>query len=189
MEQSKASEIKVESGLVAGGGVKAGMVRKSHYTIECVRNGKVIWTEEIDNLVMTGGLNDSLDKHFKGASYTAAWYVGICQHSSSPSDTLPVFAVGDTLASHAGWTEVTAYTGDRDGLSLGTVAAGSVDNSGDKASYTLTGSAYVGGAFVTTAASGTSGVLYGGGQFSQVRSLITSDVLNVTVTLTAANPA
>lgn len=176
------NDVEFEAGLIAGAGIRPAMVRKTHYQIECVRDGKVAWVEEFDNLVMTEGLNDSLDKHFKGAAYTAAWYVGL-------ASATPTFAVGNTLASHVGWTEITAYTGDRKALTLGTVAAGSVDNSASKASYTMNGSATVGGAFVATVATGTAGILYGGGVFSQDRALIANDVLNVTVTLTAANPA
>jgi hypothetical protein len=155
---------------------------ENHYRMECVRGGKVIWVEEFDNLVVDAGLNDSLDKHLKGASYTAAWYVGLASSS-------PTFAAGDTMSSHSGWTEVVGYSDSaRRTLTLGTVASKSVDNSASKAVFNINASVTAGGAFVASDAtkSGTSGVLYGGGVFSQNRSLISGDVLNVTITLTAA---
>lgn len=32
-----------------------GAAIRQHYKIECVRNGKVVWAEEFDNLVVTAG--------------------------------------------------------------------------------------------------------------------------------------
>lgn len=157
----------------------------THYKIECHdKNGRLKWVDEFDNLVVTAGLNDSLDKHFKGSAYTAAWYVGI-------TGTAPTFAAGDTMASHAGWTEVTAYDeAVRQTLTLGTVSGGSVDNSASKAVFTIdTNSTVVGGAFVVTVNTkgGTTGTLYGGGAFTAGdKSLDDNDTLSVTVTLTAA---
>ena len=157
---------------------------KTHYQIECVgADGKIKWTEEFDNLVVTAGLNDSLDKHFKAAAYTAAWFVGLASGT-------PTFAAGDTMATHAGWTEIAAYSeATRPTLTLGAVAAGSVDNSASKASFSINGSATIGGAFVASlnTKSGTTGILYGGGAFaSGNRAVVSGDTLNVTITLTAA---
>lgn len=141
------------------------------------------WVEEFDNLVTTAGLNDSLDKHFKGSTYTAAWFVGLTQGS-------PTFNAADTAASHAGWTESTTYSESvRQTLTLGSVSAGSVDNSASKAVFSINGTATVGGAFVTTlnTKSGSTGVLYGGGAFSGGnRSLLSGDSLSITITLTAS---
>ncbi|WP_156815529.1 hypothetical protein [Pseudanabaena sp. PCC 6802] len=102
----------------------------------------------------------------------------------------PTYAAGDTLASHAGWTELapgTAYTGNRQALTLGTVAAGSVDNSASKAVFPILANNTVAGAFICTAATGTSGILYGEGNFTGGnRSVVNGDTLNVTITLTAS---
>lgn len=180
---------KIISGLLAKAGLvarqDATFARKlsTHYQVECVRDGKVIWVDEFDNLVVDAGLNDSLDKHLKGSSYTAAWYVGLTEGT-------PSFAAADTAASHAGWVEETDYSeAVRQTLTLGTVSAKSVDNSASKAVFSINGSATVGGAFVITlnTKGGTTGVLYGGGAFTGGnRSVISGDTLNVTITLTAA---
>jgi hypothetical protein len=182
MNQARKNDLKVESGLVAAAGLVAGMLRKNRYKVECIRDGQVIWTEEIDNLVVNVGLDDSLDKHLKGSAYTAAWYVGL-------TGADPTFAAGDTMASHAGWTEITAYTAaNRLGWVGGTVSGQSVSNSANKAEFTINGTVTVGGAFMVSenTKGGTSGVLYGGGAFSQNRNLIADDILRVTVTATAA---
>lgn len=156
----------------------------THYKVECFdKDGQLKWVDEFDNLVVTVGLNDSLDKHFKGSSYTAAWYVGLTAGS-------PSFAAGDTMSSHGGWTESAIYSESvRQTLTPGTVSGGSVDNSASKASFSINGSGTIGGAFVVTdnTKSGSSGILYGGGAFSGGnRTVASGDTLNVTITLTAA---
>lgn len=154
------------------------------YEIECFDSkGNLKWTDTFHNLVVTEGLNDSLNKHFKASSYTAAWYVGLTNSS-------PTFAAGDTMASHSGWTENTNYSeSNRPTLTLGTVSSGSVDNSANKAVFSINASATIGGAFIVSnnTKNGTTGTLYGGGAFSGGnRNVVNGDTLNVTVTLIAS---
>ena len=155
------------------------------YDVECFDSeGNLKWHEKIYNTVVNVGLDDVLDKYFKGSTYSAAFYVGL-------TDGTPTVAAADTMSSHAGWTEITAYSeATREALTLGTVSSQSVDNSASKASYSINGTATVGGVFITTDStkSGTSGTLYGGGAFTGGDKPVTSgDTLNVTVTLTAAS--
>lgn len=161
------------------------MKRSSVYLLEAHdKDGNLLWSEEVHNLVTTVGLNDSLDKQFKASGYTAAWYVGI-------TDGTPTFAAGDTAASHAGWTEVEDYSeANRQELTLGSVAAGSVNNSASKAVFTIDDdSIVIGGAFVVSVSTkgGSTGVVYGGAALSADRTLNTSDTLTITVTLSAAS--
>jgi len=158
---------------------------ENHYLIECFdKFGKLKWTDEIYNLITNVGLNDVLTNYLKGSAYTAAFYVGL-------TDGTPTVAAADTMASHAGWAEVVAYSeATRAVLTLGTVANQSVDNSASKASFSITGTATVGGAFINTVStkSGTTGTLYGVGAFSGGnKSVANGDTLNVTVTCTAAS--
>lgn len=142
-----------------------------------------LWADDFHNLVVNVGLDDLLDKRFKGSSYTAADYVGV-------TDGTPTVAAGDTMASHAGWVEVTAYSqATRPALTLGTVASQSVDNSASKAAFSINGTTTIGGAFVTTNSTkgGSTGILYGAGALTEGdRALINGDSLSVQVTLTAA---
>lgn len=170
---------------LAGGQAQiGGKGLRVHYHVEALdKDGKLKWEDDFFNLVVTAGLNDSLDKHLKGSAYTAAWYVGL-------TDGTPTPAAGDTMASHAGWTEVTAYTeGTREVLTLGSVSAGSVDNSASKASFSINANGTtIGGAFVTDTSTkgGATGILYGVGAFTAGdKTLDSGDTLNVTVTLTA----
>lgn len=166
--------------LTGNGGLNIGAAgMKSVYRFECVgADGEVKWVEEVENLVVNVGLNDLLSQYFKGSAYTASFFVGL-----KGAGTV---AAADTLASHAGWAEVTAYTGNRKTLTLGSVASQSVDNSASPAAFAINGSATVTGGFVCTVNTGTGGILYGAADFGTSRAVISGDTLNVTVTLTAS---
>lgn len=160
-------------------------VLRTHFHVVCRGpDGKIKWEDEFDNLVVNAGLDDSLDKHLKGSGYTAAWYVGL-------TDGTPTVAAGDTMASHAGWVEVTAYDeAVRQTLTLGAVSGQSVDNTASKAIFTISANGTtIGGAFVTTTSDkgGATGILYGEGAFSaEDKTLDDDDTLTITVTCTAA---
>lgn len=183
-EYGMTADATASAGAQAGARMGMGARATTHYHIEAHdAAGRLKWVEDFDNLVVTTGLNDLLDKTFKGSSYTAAHYVGITAGT-------PTFAAGDTMASHSGWTEVTAYDeANRQTLTLGSVSGGSVDNTASKAVFTIaTNSTTIGGAFVTTnnTKGGSTGTLYGGGAFSAGnKTLDDNDTLTVTVTLTA----
>lgn len=188
---------KIGTADVVGGDVLAGardieqIKVKTVYHFECFDSeGNLKWEDYAENTVVNEGLNDLLDKYFKGSGYTAAHYVGL-------TDGTPTPAAGDTMASHAGWAEVTTYLNSPDvrpTLTLGTVASQSVDNSASKASFSMAGASpdaiTVGGAFITTNSTkgGTSGTLYSVAAFSGGdKGLNNGDTLNVTATLTAAS--
>jgi hypothetical protein len=163
--------------------ITAGVEFRNVYKVECFdSNGNLKWVEETPNTVVNAGLDDLLDKYLKGSTYTAAFYVWLKGTGS--------IAAGDTMASHAGWSEITAYSeGVRQTLTLGTVSSQSVDNSASKAAFSINGTATVAGAFVVTDSTkgGTSGTLYGVADFSASRNVESGDTLNVTCTLTAAS--
>lgn len=185
MESAITSTVAMGAGIVAnnGFGLKGGV--RSHYKVDCVgADGSLKWTEDISNLTTTAGLNDLLTQYFKGSAYTAGWFVGLVDNAS-----FSAFSAADTPASHAGWLESVAYSNStRPALTLGTVAAGSVDNSASKAVFNINATATINGAFISTIStkSGTTGTMYGEASFSGTRAVINGDTLNVTVTLTAS---
>lgn len=141
--------------------------------------GRVKWEDTITNLVTNEGESYMLQAGLDAQTQITTWYVGL-------TDGTPTVAEGDTLPSHAGWAEVTDYTGNRPTWSGGTESGQSIDNSASPASFTMNGSATVGGAFLASSNTGTSGTLYAVGAFSGGdRSLVSSDVLEVTATFTA----
>lgn len=162
---------------------REGITFKNTYKFECFdKDGKLKWTEEVHNLVTNVGLDDVLNKYFKGSAYTAAFYVGL--------KAAGTIAGGDTLASHAGWAESAVYSNStRPALVLGSVSGQSVDNSASKAVFNINASGTVAGAFVAndSTKSGTTGILYGAADFSGgSRAVLSGDSLNVQITLTAA---
>jgi hypothetical protein len=172
----------VDAALIAAHKSGVGVKIRNFYKFECFdAEGNLKWVEECENLLTTAGATDLLLQYFKASGYTAGWFVGL-----KGTGTI---AAGDTMASHAGWTEVTAYgAATRVGLVLGTPAAGSVDNSASVAGFTFTSGATVAGAFVVNNSTkgGTTGTLYGAADFGASRAPLTGDIINVTVTLTAA---
>jgi hypothetical protein len=161
-------------------GAQAGGV----YTVVCHdAQGNLKWTDTFHNLVVNEGLQDMNDKYFKGSGYTAAWYLGIIDGPGAGN----TYAAADTLASHAGWTENTNYTGNRKAATFGTPTTADpsvVDNAGSPAVFTMNANAQtIGGAFLASVASGTSGVLFSAGNFSGGDKVVDSgDTLSVTYT-------
>jgi hypothetical protein len=151
-----------------------------HYNVQCLdADGQVKWTDTIENLVVTVGKNDLLDKYFAGSAYTAAWYMGLVDGASTPT-----YAAGDTLASHAGWTESTAYSGTNR-ATVAWNAAASSSKASTATSFSINATATIAGALltVTQVRATTSGVLYSAGSFSGGnRSVANGDTLNVTYT-------
>jgi hypothetical protein len=144
----------------------------------------LLWADGFWNLVVNEGLDDVLNRYFKGSGYTAAHYVGL-------TGSTPSVAAGDTMADHGGWTEVTAYDeAARVTPTWGSVSSQNLDNSGSPADFTIsTNNTTMGGAFLATNSTkgGSTGTLYGGGAFSAGdKTLDDDDTLSVTVTLTAS---
>jgi hypothetical protein len=149
--------------------------------IEHVRDGKVIDTFTAKNLVTTAGKNFALDTVFAGSAYTAAWFGGLVDNAS-----FSAYAAADTMASHAGWIESTAYSNStRIAPAFSTASAGSKATSAAMA-FTINATATIRGLFINTVStkSGTTGTLYSAGDFSGgSRAVINGDTLNVSLTL------
>jgi hypothetical protein len=169
--------------LIRGGETNEQIQITGHYDVRCLDvGGNVKWEDNIKNLVVTVGKNDLLTQYFKGAAYTAAWYMGLVDGASSPT-----YAAGDTLASHAGWTESTAYSGsNRIATTFGTASAGSLTS--NSASFSINASATIAGALMcqTQVRATTTGVLYSAGNFTGGnRTVVSGDTIVVTYTASA----
>jgi len=150
------------------------------YSLECYdKDGKLKWEDEFKNLVVNQGLQHTLDTEFSGGTAVTTWYLGL-------TDGTPTVNAADTLASHAGWVEVTAYTGSR--MEWVEVRSGNaMTNSASVAVFPITGTATVGGGFLASAASGTSGTLLSAGALTGGdRSVSSGDTVSMTYTLTAS---
>jgi len=178
------------AGLVMGtqSGEKAAAT--GFYTIQCFdAQGNLKWEAESKNLVVNVGLQDMNAKYFTGSAYTAAWYIGL--YGAGASNTP---AASDTMSSHAGWTENTGYSNaTRPVCTFGTPTTANpsvATNSASPASFTINATSTVGGAFLVSNSTkgGTTGTLYSAADFGSPgdRSVASSDILNVTYTLSLA---
>jgi hypothetical protein len=160
--------------------LKAGGV----FTVQCFDSeGNLKWEEQNPNLVVNEGLQYMNDTFFAGSTFTADWYLGLVTGPGAGN----TYAAGDTLASHAGWTEFTNYSGDRGAIAFGsaTLADPSVIANGTPVSFTITGGGgTVAGAFLTDVDTGTSGILFSVSNFQSPgdRAVVAGDTLNVTYT-------
>jgi len=147
-------------------------------------DGAVKWIDTIDNIVVNAGLNYLLDAGLSGGSPITTWYLGLVSGT-------PTVAAGDTMSSHAGWTEVTAYDeAYRVSWVDGGVSAQSVSNTASPADFTISAdNTTIGGAFLTSVNTkgGTTGTLYAAGAFTAGNKLLDdNDSIEVTFTATAA---
>lgn len=146
------------------------------YEVTCRdKDGRIKWVDSIENLVTTVGKNNMLDNHFAGSAYTAAWYMGLV-------NATPTYAAGDTMSSHAGWTENTGYSeGARPTCAFSAASAGSKALSSALA-FSITATSTIAGCFVVSNATkgGTTGTLFSCGSFSGGnRAVVSGDTLNV----------
>jgi len=158
------------------------------FTVVCHdKDGNFKWSDVFHNLVVNQGLQDMNAKYFVGSGYTAAWYLGLITGPGAGN----TYAAADTLASHAGWTENTAYSGNRVSVTFGTATTADpsvITNSGAASTFTMTSNAQtIAGAFLASVTSGTSGVLFSANNFSGGdKSVDSGDTLSVTYTFSLA---
>jgi hypothetical protein len=176
---------KVSSGLVCGSKPQAKAKAGGVYKIQCVgADGQVKWEEEMHNLVVNEGLQNMVSVYLDAATQITTWYIGLI---TGPGASTTI-AAGDTLASHAGWTEFTNYTGNRKTATFGTATTADpsvIDNTGSPASFGITSTGgTVAGAFLASVDTGTSGILFSASDFQAPgdRVVVSGDTLNVSYT-------
>lgn len=180
-----------ESGLMMNSQSNEGLKATGKFLIECYdKDGKLKWTDESKNLVVNVGLQYMAGTSLDGSTARiTSWYLGLYGAASSNNP-----AAGDTMSSHAGWTEVTDYTeATRPAatfVAATTANPSVVTNSASKAQFTMNATVTVGGAFLTSnnTKGGTSGTLFSAKDFSAPgdRSVVSGDVVLVTYTFSLA---
>jgi len=166
----------------------------SLWEFECVgHSGRQKWADKVKNMVVDEGLEKLLGIMFGGSSQYGTWYVGLVNGSSvTPAGSWQYTGIGSNF------TENTTYTAsNRQTFTPGAVASKQISNSGSKASFTVSGSSQITvcGAFLcagpnaaTKGNNAGGNIIYALSQFSSgSKTLDPSDVLKVTITLTAAD--
>lgn len=153
------------------------------YVVECFdADGNLKWQDTINNLVVTVGKNDLLDKYLAGSAYTAAWYVGLVSATSYTTGA----AAGDTMSSHGGWAEDQNYSqGTRPAASWAAASGGSKALS-SAAAFSINATTTIKGCFMASNSTkgGTTGILLSAGLFSGGDKAVgNGDTLNVSYSL------
>lgn len=163
---------------------------RGDYHFECFdKNGKLKWTRDIKNTVVTVGKNILLNTLMTGSAYTVTGpYMGLISSAS-----FSTIAAGDTMSSHSGWLEAGSsnaptYSGNRGTMSWSAASGGSITLSA-AVSFSITGSGTVQGAFAllgsgaSNTIGNTGGTLFSASAFGSPPAVINGDTLNVSYTL------
>jgi len=176
---------KVFAEAAAGGASQESARGGGVFSVECYdQNGNLKWKQDSKNLVVNVGLKDMNDKYFSGTSYTATWYLGLITGPGAGTTIDP----GDTMATHAGWTENTSYSqSTRPACSFGAATTADpsvISNSASVAVFSINGTTTIAGAFLTSnnTKGGSTGILFSASDFQSPgdRSVVSGDTLNVT---------
>jgi hypothetical protein len=193
IEKTKATDV-VSSGLTCN--TKAGEAAQATgvYHVECRdKDGNLKWTAESKNLVVNAGLRYMAGSALTSVTQITTWYLGL--YGAAASNTP---AAGDTMASHAGWTEIAPYsnaTRVAATFAAATTANPSVvTNTASPAAFNINATATVGGAFLTSSSPKTpnsgfdAGTLFSAADFGSPgdRSVVSGDTLSVTYTFSLA---
>ena len=159
---------------------------KGVFKVECFdKDGHLKWVEENSNLVTDEGLDALLDVMFHGLAATGTWYVAIIESNTAA-------ASGMTYAVPT-YTESEAYAeGTRPAYVESAASSQSIDNSASKAVFTMNATKTIYGASLVSDntkgdVAASPAYLYCYSLFSSSKAVVNLDVLNVQITLTAAD--
>lgn len=162
-------------------GVEDDFVPKGRFHVEVIdKDGNVKHSFFIPNGITNEGKNGILDTYFNAATQISTWFIGLVDNAG-----FSAFAAADTMASHTGWSEAVGYSGGvRPTWTVGAASAQSVTNA-VVVTFTMTGTATIHGIFITSNSTlgGTSGKLWSTGAFAANISVVSTDTIKVTYTV------
>lgn len=169
-----------------GGGTMEIFVPKLVIGIRCIyrawcfnRLGHLKWEDGFQNLVVTTGRDELLNNTFDAVAAAVTWFVGL-KDTGTP-------VAGDTMASHGSWATITPYSEATDPAwtKNGSSSAGAMSNSSSKAVFSINATDTVYGAFLknNNTKGGSTGTLFGVGDFAAPRGVADTDSLNVQIDL------
>ncbi len=172
-----------ENGLLVFPGAKLSV--GGFFTLDHWRNGELLASENLHNLVVLEGRNDLLSTYLKNGAQIPSWYVALFAGNITPSDALTAANFPSSATEFTNYVESTrqAWVG-------GSVSNAAVDNNASKAAFTVDvgGGTVYGAALVSASAkSATTGKLFAATRFSASRAVLQYDVLNVGYSVTATS--
>jgi len=189
IEKTKATDT-VSSGLTCNTKASEAAQATGLFEIKCHdKDGNLKWEAQSKNLVVNVGLAYMAGTALTSTTQITSFFLGL--YGAGASNTP---AAADTMSSHAGWTEVVAYS-NATRVAATFVAATTanpsvVTNTASPATFNINGTTTVGGAFLTSgsAKGGTAGTLFSAADFGSPgdRSVVASDTLAVTYTFSLA---
>lgn len=143
------------------------------------RHGRPLWRRRGANLVTDEGARWLITHAFVAPKTTIPWHLMLKGAGA--------LANSHTMASHAGWSELTGYSQTaRPALTIASPSSGrSSSNAATVASITADASITVAGAVLTSSPTkgGTTGTLYGGADFASAQALTSGQILQLTATV------
>ena len=121
-------------------------------------NGEKVRPQRFKNGLATVGINAALETVFRSGTQYTSWYAGLIDSTGYSG-----VAASDTMASHAGWTEFTSYSGANRPQWSPAAAAGGIIANTTNFSYTISADGSLKGLFITTVAAkspGNTGTLW-----------------------------
>lgn len=139
-----------------------------------------VWRMPAPNLVVTTGKNYLLDNGLAGVGYTATLYIGLITNAGYSA-----IVAGDTMASHAGWAESTAYSNATRIVTAWSAASAGSKSLSSALAFLANATDTIKGCFMTTSSTkgGTTGTLYSAGLFTGGdQPIVNGNTLNVSYT-------
>ena len=144
------------------------------------KSGLLVAEYDIKNAISDEGMNYLLDAAFNAGTAINPWYVGLID-----STGFTAVAAADTMASHAGWSELTAYSeATRPTWGSGAASARAITN-GTAAEFTASATNTVKGLFIASGnvKGGTTGKLWSAALFGTASLVNIGDKLDATYSL------
>lgn len=181
MQITDCVDVELNGQFITGKGLKDVIGPKGRFKLEHFdKDGNLLGTQEFDNQVTNVGKNSWLGIMFHGDTQLTTWFIGLVDNAS-----FSAFAVGDTMASHAGWIENVGYSGGaRPSWGPGASSGQSITN-GTAVTFNITGTATLQGIFINSIStlSGTTGTLWSGASFAATVPVNNGDQLKITYTV------
>jgi hypothetical protein len=165
---------------------RANVILTPGFEVSHYRQGKLLSKTIDKNKIPDAALNYILNTALAGGSQIATWYVGIFKNNYTPlaSDTLG----GGFLTSAGEAAASTDYSqASRPEYVEVAATAKSITNAASAATFTILTTFTAYGAFLCSAASGSTGTLFAASLFSVSKAVVATDALAVTYVVNAAS--